>query len=493
MKYIISLDQGTTSSRAILINDQGALVGIEQMEFEQIFPKPGWVEHSPMEILNSQIKVFEDLIVNNNISLDSIISLGITNQRETIVLWDKDSGKPLYNAIVWQDKRTTNICEKIKKDDLEKYIKENTGLVVDSYFSATKIKWIIDNIDGVKNKIKENKVLAGTIDSWLIYNLTSFQSHVTDYTNASRTMIYNIKTLSWDDKILNYLDISKSILPKVLPSSSEFGTFEYKGIKIPIRGVAGDQQAALFGQACFDNGMVKNTYGTGCFLLMNTGKNMNSSSNGLLTTIACSTSNSVNYALEGSVFIAGAAIQWLRDSLKLIKNASETEKIANSIDELKDIYVVPAFAGLGAPYWDMYSRGAIFGLSRDTGRKQIIKATLESLAYQTKDIIDVMERDSNLKLKSLKVDGGACKNDYLMQFQSNLINSEVLRPEIIESTAMGAGYLAGISSSLWDKDKIISNQRIDKKFHPKIDSIKRNKLYKGWEKAVKRTLNWLEN
>ena len=493
MKYIISLDQGTTSSRAILINDQGALVGIEQMEFEQIFPKPGWVEHSPMEILNSQIKVFEDLIVNNNISLDSIISLGITNQRETIVLWDKDSGKPLYNAIVWQDKRTTNICEKIKKDDLEKYIKENTGLVVDSYFSATKIKWIIDNVDGVKHKIKENKVLAGTIDSWLIYNLTSFQSHVTDYTNASRTMIYNIKTLSWDDKILNYLDISKSILPKVLPSSSEFGTFEYKGIKLPIRGVAGDQQAALFGQACFDNGMVKNTYGTGCFLLMNTGKNMNLSSNGLLTTIACSTSNSVNYALEGSVFIAGAAIQWLRDSLKLIKNASETEKIANSIDELKDIYVVPAFAGLGAPYWDMYSRGAIFGLSRDTGREQIIKATLESLAYQTKDIIDVMERDSNLKLKSLKVDGGACKNDYLMQFQSNLINSEVLRPEIIESTAMGAGYLAGISSSLWDKDKIISNQRIDKKFDPKIDSIKRNKLYKGWEKAVKRTLNWLEN
>ena len=493
MKYIISLDQGTTSSRAILINDQGALVGIEQMEFEQIFPKPGWVEHSPMEILNSQIKVFEDLIFNNNVSLDSIISLGITNQRETIILWDKDSGKPLYNAIVWQDKRTTNICEKIKKDDLEKYIKENTGLVVDSYFSATKIKWIIDNVDGVKHKIKENKVLAGTIDSWLIYNLTSFQSHVTDYTNASRTMIYNIKTLSWDDKILNYLDISKSILPKVLPSSSEFGTFEYKGIKIPIRGVAGDQQAALFGQACFDNGMVKNTYGTGCFLLMNTGKNMNSSSNGLLTTIACSTSNSINYALEGSVFIAGAAIQWLRDSLKLIKNASETEKIANSIDELKDIYVVPAFAGLGAPYWDMYSRGAIFGLSRDTGRKQIIKATLESLAYQTKDIIDVMERDSNLKLKSLKVDGGACKNDYLMQFQSNLINSEVLRPEIIESTAMGAGYLAGISSSLWDKDKIISNQRIDKKFHPKIDSIKRNKLYKGWEKAVKRTLNWLEN
>ena len=493
MKYIVALDQGTTSSRAILINEKGELVAIEQKEFKQIFPKPGWVEHNPMEILSSQIKVFEDLIVNNNVSLDSIISLGITNQRETTVLWDKDTGIPLYNAIVWQDKRTSNICEEIKKEGLEKYIKENTGLVVDSYFSATKIKWIIDNVDNVKNKIKKNKVLAGTVDSWLIYNLTSFKSHVTDFTNASRTMIYNIRTLSWDDKILNYLDIPKSILPKVLPSSSEFGNFEYKGFKIPIRGVAGDQQAALFGQACFDNGMVKNTYGTGCFLLMNTGKNINLSSNGLLTTIACSTSNSVNYALEGSVFIAGAAIQWLRDSLKIIKNASETEGIANSIDELENVYVVPAFAGLGAPYWDMYSRGAIFGLSRDTGRKHIIKATLESLAYQTKDIIDVMEKDSNLKLKSLKVDGGACKNNYLMQFQSNLINSVVLRPKIIESTAMGAGYLAGISSSLWDKDKIVSNQKIDKKFNPKIDSIKRNILYKGWEKAVKRTLNWLEN
>ena len=493
MKYIVALDQGTTSSRAILINEKGELVAIEQKEFKQIFPKPGWVEHNPMEILSSQIKVFEDLIVNNNVSLDSIISLGITNQRETTVLWDKDTGTPLYNAIVWQDKRTSNICEDIKKEGLEKYIKENTGLVADSYFSATKIKWIIDNVDNVKNKIKKNKVLAGTVDSWLIYNLTSFKSHVTDFTNASRTMIYNIRTLSWDDKILNYLDIPKSILPKVLPSSSEFGNFEYKGFKIPIRGVAGDQQAALFGQACFDNGMVKNTYGTGCFLLMNTGKNINLSSNGLLTTIACSTSNSVNYALEGSVFIAGAAIQWLRDSLKIIKNASETERIANSIDELENVYVVPAFAGLGAPYWDMYSRGAIFGLSRDIGRKHIIKATLESLAYQTKDIIDVMEKDSNLKLKSLKVDGGACKNNYLMQFQSNLINSVVLRPKIIESTAMGAGYLAGISSSLWDKDKIVSNQKIDKKFNPKIDSIKRNILYKGWEKAVKRTLNWLEN
>ena len=365
-------------------------------------------------------------------------------------------------------------------------------MVVDSYFSATKIKWIIDNIDGVKDKIKKNKVLAGTIDSWLIYNLTSFKSHVTDFTNASRTMIFNIRSLKWDNRILEYLNISKSILPNVLPSSAEFGTFNYNGYKIPIRGVAGDQQAALFGQACFDNGMVKNTYGTGCFLLMNTGKEINLSNNGLLTTIACSTSKSVDYALEGSVFIAGAAIQWLRDSLKIIKNASETENIAKSIEELENIYVVPAFAGLGAPYWDMYSRGAIFGLTRDTGRKHIVKATLESLAYQTKDIIDVMQKDSNLKLKSLKVDGGACNNNYLMQFQSNLLNSEVLRPEIIETTAMGAGYLAGLFSSLWDKEKIILNQKIHTKFNPMIDSEKRNKLYNGWNKAVKRTLNWIE-
>ena len=359
MKYVIALDQGTTSSRAVLIDEIGNLIDIKQKEFSQIFPNRGWVEHDPLEILSSQIKVFEDLLSSNSIDPKSIISLGITNQRETTVLWDKDTGKPLYNAIVWQDKRTANICEKIKKDGLEEYIKENTGLVVDSYFSATKIKWIIDNVDGVRDKVKKNKVLAGTIDSWLIYNLTSFKSHFTDFTNASRTMIFNIKSLKWDNKILNYLDIPKSILPNVLPSSSDFGTFNYNGCNIPIHGVAGDQQSALFGQACFEDGMVKNTYGTGCFLLMNTGKKMNLSQNGLLTTIACSTTKSINYALEGSVFIAGAAIQWLRDSLKVIKSASETEEIANSILELEDIYVVPAFAGLGAPYWDMYAKGLI--------------------------------------------------------------------------------------------------------------------------------------
>ena len=490
MKYIIALDQGTTSSRALLINEVGKLIDVKQKEFKQIFPKQGWVEHDPIEILNTQLEVFEELI--STISLNDIISIGITNQRETTVIWDKETGKPLYNAIVWQDKRTSAICDQMKKDGLESYTRENTGLVIDSYFSATKIKWIIENVEGIKTKINENKVLFGTIDTWLIYNMTSFKNHVTDYTNASRTMIYNIKNLEWDDKLCDYLKIPKSILPEVINSSSDFGSFNYNGFEIPIHGVAGDQQAALFGQSCFEDGMVKNTYGTGCFLLMNTGKNFKLSENGLITTLACSFNDKVNYALEGSVFIAGAAIQWLRDSLKVIGKASETEKIAQSIEKLHDIYVVPAFAGLGAPYWDMYSRGAIFGLTRDTGVDHIIKATLESLAYQTKDIIDVMEKDSGIKLKSLKVDGGACMNNYLMQFQSDLLDCEVLRPEIIETTAMGAGYLAGLQSNIWDKDQIIKNQKIDRSFNPTINDSEREKMYRGWKKAVNRTFNWIE-
>ena len=490
MKYIIALDQGTTSSRALLINEVGRLIDVKQKEFKQIFPKQGWVEHDPIEILNTQLEVFEELI--STISLSDVISIGITNQRETTVIWDKETGKPLYNAIVWQDKRTSEICDQMKKDGLESYTRENTGLVIDSYFSATKIKWIIENVEGVKTKINENKVLFGTIDSWLIYNMTSFKNHVTDYTNASRTMIYNIKNLEWDDRLCDYLKIPKSILPEVINSSSDFGNFSYNGFEIPIHGVAGDQQAALFGQSCFEDGMVKNTYGTGCFLLMNTGKNFKLSENGLITTLACSFDDKVNYALEGSVFIAGAAIQWLRDSLKVIGKASETEKIAQSIEKLHDIYVVPAFAGLGAPYWDMYSRGAIFGLTRDTGADHIIKATLESLAYQTKDIIDVMEKDSGIKLKSLKVDGGACMNNYLMQFQSDLLDCEVLRPEIIETTAMGAGYLAGLQSNIWDKGQIIKNQKIDRSFNPTINNSEREKMYRGWKKAVNRTFNWIE-
>ena len=490
MKYIVSLDQGTTSSRAILINENGKLIDIKQKEFKQIFPHQGWVEHDPNEILKSQIDVFEELV--SSISLSDIVSIGITNQRETTVIWDKDTGKPLYNAIVWQDKRTSSICDQMNRDELSSYVKESTGLVIDSYFSATKVKWIIDNVDGVKSKLKEDKVLFGTIDSWLIYNLTNFKNHVTDYTNASRTMMYNIRTLQWDKKILEYLDIPKSILPEVMTSSSNFGEFQYKGFSIPINGVAGDQQAALFGQACFEDGMVKNTYGTGCFLLMNTGKKFMLSENGLITTMACSLDNNIEYALEGSVFVAGAAIQWLRDSLGIIDSASDTEKIANSVKKLDDIYVVPAFAGLGAPYWDMYSRGAIFGLTRDTGNKEIIKATLESLAYQSKDVIDVMIKDSKTNLNSLSVDGGACLNNYLMQFQSNLLGCEVVRPKIIETTAMGVGYLAGIKSSLWDKDKIISNQKIDQIFKSKINQETRKKMYSGWLKAIERTKNWLD-
>ena len=491
MKYIVALDQGTTSSRAILIDTNGNLLDIKQQEFNQIFPKQGWVEHDPNEILNSQLNVFDSLINSNSIDPKNIISIGITNQRETTVLWDKNTGKPLYNAIVWQDKRTSDICEKIKLDGLEEYIKENTGLVVDSYFSATKIKWILDNIEGVKRKVSLNQVMAGTMDSWLIYNFSNFKRHITDHTNASRTMLYNIRDLSWDKKILDYLEIPESILPKVKTSASSFGNLNYEGVNIPITGVAGDQQSALFGQACFDVGSMKNTYGTGCFLLMNIGNEFKLSKSGLLTTITCTTKNSINYAFEGSVFIGGAAIQWLRDSLKIIKKASETEDISKEIDELNNLYMVPSFSGLGAPYWDMYSRGAIFGLTRDSGNKEIIKATLESLAYQSKDVIDVMIKDSNVNLNGLRVDGGASMNNYLMQFQSNLLNCNVIRPKIIETTAMGVGYLAGIKSSLWDKDKIISNQKIDQVFNSKINQEKRKKMYSGWLKAIERTKNWL--
>ena len=492
MRYIVSLDQGTTSSRAILINQNGNLIDIKQKEFSQIFPKQGWVEHNPIEILKTQYQVFENLLTENSINPSDIISIGITNQRETTVVWDKKTGEPVYNAIVWQDKRTSDICDKMKSDGFEDYVKEKTGLVIDSYFSATKLKWIIDNVEGVNSKLKKNQLLAGTIDSWLIYNMTSFKSHVTDFTNASRTMLFDIVNLVWDEKILKYFNIPNSILPKVQPSSSNFGFFNFMGYDIPINGVAGDQQSALFGQACFEEGTVKNTYGTGCFLLMNVGKSIKYSKNGLLTTLSCSYDNKPQYALEGSVFIAGAAIQWLRDSLKIIDKASDTEKISQNIPDLENVYVVPAFAGLGAPYWDMYSRGAIFGLTRDSGRDEIIKATLESLAYQTKDVIDAMEEDSNIKINSLKVDGGACMNNYLMQFQSDILNCEVTRPKIVESTAMGAGYLAGLMSDIWDINKIKSNQEIDITFSPQIKDKKRNILYDGWRDAVKRTFNWVK-
>ncbi len=489
-KYIIALDQGTTSSRSVLFNEKGHQIGIEQEEFEQIFPKSGWVEHDPQKILNSQLSTFNNLIQNNDIAAADIAGIGITNQRETTVVWNKITGQAIYNAIVWQDKRTSSICEDLKNKGLENYVRETTGLVIDSYFSGTKIKWILDNVKNARELAKKGELLFGTIDSWLVWNLTNGKVHITDYSNASRTMLFDIKNLEWDNKLLKELGIPKSMLPVVKPSSYHFGDFEYKDHVIPIAGIAGDQQAALFGQACFKKGEAKNTYGTGCFLLMNTGEQMQLSKNGLLTTIAWGIDDKVYYALEGSVFIAGAAIQWLRDGLQIINSAEESEHIASQITDDNPVYIVPAFAGLGAPYWDMYARGAIFGLTRDTGKNHIVKATLESMAYQTKDIILAMEQDSQTKLSSLKVDGGACANNVLMQFQSDILNTEIERPKNIESTALGAAYLAGIAVGLWYQKDILINKRINKIFIPTMNKERVENLYRGWKKAVKRTMNW---
>ena len=489
MKYVVALDQGTTSSRAILIDSEGNLISIKQKEFNQIFPKQGWVEHDPIEILETQLEVFNQLLIENNVNPSDIISLGITNQRETVLLWDRRTGKPLYNAIVWQDKRTSDICQKMKEDGLEIYVKKNTGLVIDSYFSGTKIKWIMDNVEGVKSKIKQNNVLCGTIDSWLIYNLTSFKSHVTDQTNASRTMIYNIKELRWDEKILDYLGIPSTILPNVQMSSSNFGTFNFKGIEIPINGVAGDQQSALFGQACFEDGMVKNTYGTGCFMLMNTGEKPQFSKNGLLTTIAYGLNGKVHYALEGSIFIAGAAVQWLRDSLKIISDAQETNDLYNQADTSQKIYLVPAFSGLGAPYWDGEARGSMFGLTRNTGIPEMVKAAIDSVAYQTKDLLLAMEKDSGMKINVIRVDGGMVNNESFVQFLSSLLLTNVDRPTIIETTSLGAAYLAGYQSKLFRSlSDIDSKWKSERVFEPKIHKKEVKYLYNGWLKAVKGTL-----
>ncbi|HPM29441.1 MAG TPA: glycerol kinase GlpK [Chryseolinea sp.] len=492
MKFIIALDQGTTSSRAVLFNEKGEIKGIAQQEFQQIFPQSGWVEHDANEILSTQMAMLNRLIHENKLEPSSIKALGITNQRETAVVWDRKTGEPIYNAIVWQDKRTASICEDLKKKGLESYVREHTGLVIDSYFSATKIKWILDNVQGAKERAKKGELAFGTIDSWLIWNMTGGTVHVTDYTNASRTMLFDIKELKWDTKLLAELDIPESMLPEVKPSAFHFGNWKLNGVEIPIAGVAGDQQAALFGQACFEKGMAKNTYGTGCFMLMNTGTKIQHSKNGLITTIAWGLDGKVEYALEGSVFIAGAAVQWLRDSLHLIDQSKDSEYFATKALGSNDVYVVPAFAGLGAPYWDMYARGAIFGLTRDTGKDHIIKATLESLAYQTKDILNAMQEDAGVKLLSLKVDGGACANNILMQFQADILGAEVERPEVIESTAQGAAYLAGIQIGLWKKEDIVKNRKIQKRFTSSMDEATRTKLYKGWIKAVERTKGWVD-
>ena len=491
-QFILALDQGTTSSRAILFNKEGQIVGVEQEEFTQIYPKPGWVEHNALEIWNTQLRVAQDLLQKQNLAPGQIAAIGITNQRETAVIWDKHTGQPIYNAIVWQDRRTAPICDNMKADGLEEYAKENTGLVIDAYFSGTKVKWLLDNVEGARERANKGDLLFGTIDSWLIWKLTGGKLHITDYTNASRTLIYNILDLDWDQKLLDYLSIPRSILPEVKASSSAYGATskELFGLPIPIAGIAGDQQAALFGQACVLPGMAKNTYGTGCFMLMNTGNNPVRSNAGLLTTLALGMDGQVAYALEGSIFIAGAAVQWLRDGLKIIDESPDSEFYAMKVPDTGGVYVVPAFAGLGAPYWDMYARGAIFGLTRGTGKAHLIRATLESLAYQTKDVLMAMEQDAGIPLKSLRVDGGASANNLLMQFQSDMLSVQVERPSIVETTALGAAYLAGLAVGYWSMNEITENWNRDALFTPQMEPSKRNALYKGWKKAVERSMNW---
>jgi len=489
-KYVLALDQGTTSSRAILFDRNGRIVNISQKEFTQLYPNPGWVEHNPLEIWETQLNAAKEAI--KYIDVSEIACIGITNQRETTILWDKNTGKPVYNAIVWQSRQTSDICDDLKKSGLEPYIKENTGLVIDAYFSGTKIKWILDNVEGARERAEKGEILFGTVDTWLLWNLTGGKAHITDYSNASRTMIYNIKNLRWDEKILGILDIPSEILPEVRQSSEIYANTnaEIFGAEIPISGIAGDQQAALFGQLCFQEGMVKNTYGTGCFMLMNTGEKIVQSHKGLITTIAWGLQGKVEYALEGSVFVAGAAIQWLRDELKIIHEAADSEYFANKVKDTEGVYVVPAFTGLGAPYWDMYARGAIVGLTRGAGRNHIIRATLESIAYQTKDIIEAMIEDSGINLTVLKVDGGASANNFLMQFQSDILNVNIERPEITETTALGAAYLAGLATGFWkSKGEVIQNWSMNKKFKPAINDDERNRLYNGWKKAVEKAMN----
>ena len=492
-KYILALDQGTTSSRAILFDSQGNSIATAQKEFTQLFPQPGWVEHNPNEIWQTQIEVAREVVAKANIHAAEIAAIGITNQRETAVVWDKETGNPIYNAIVWQDKRTAALCDELKRRGLSDYVKENTGLVIDAYFSGTKINWILNNVEGARQKAHENRLCFGTVDTWLMWKLTKGKVHATDYSNASRTLLYNIKDLKWDEKLLHELDVPEKMLPEVKPSSGIFGYTDeevFFDMKIPIAGVAGDQQSALFGQLCFEPGMAKNTYGTGCFMLMNTGNERVVSHSGLLTTIAWGIDNKVDYALEGSVFVAGAAIQWLRDGLKIIDTAPDSEYYAMKVEDTGGVYVVPAFAGLGAPYWDMYARGGIFGLTRGTTKAHLIRATLESLAYQTLDILEVMEKDSGIRLIALNVDGGASANNTLMQFQSDILDVVVKRPKVIETTALGAAYLAGLGIGFYVKEKLVHNSGISAEFHPKMKEEKREKWIKGWKKAVERTKGW---
>lgn len=491
--YILAFDQGTTSCRAILFDRDARIVGIAQKEFTQHYPTPGWVEHDAMEIWGSQMGVAREVLETNGIKPSEVAAIGITNQRETTVVWDRHTGRPIYNAIVWQDRRTAEFCDELKAQGLEAYIRDTTGLVVDAYFSGTKVRWILDNVAGARERAERGDLLFGTMDSWLVWNLTRGERHVTDYSNASRTLLYNIRELEWDGRMLDVLGIPSSMLPEVRSSSEVYGTTGaemFGGARIPIAGIAGDQQAALFGQACFEQGMVKNTYGTGCFLLMNTGETPVPSKSGLLTTIAWGIDGRVEYALEGSIFIAGAAVQWLRDELKLIDSAEDSEYYAGKVDDAGGVYVVPAFAGLGAPYWDMYARGAMFGLTRGTRKEHITRATLDALAYQTKDVIDAMQADSGITLKSLRVDGGAVANNIMMQFQADMLGVDVERPRITETTALGAAYLAGIAVGIWTQQEVAAKGELDHSFSPQMAPELRDRKYRGWKKAVKRTMDW---
>lgn len=491
-QLIIALDQGTTSSRAVLFDHNGDIVDVAQQEFEQHFPKPSWVEHDANEIWSSQFRVLQTLVANNQLRPNDIAGVGITNQRETTIVWNKKTGEPIYNAIVWQDRRTAAKCDELTKSGWAGKIQEKTGLVLDSYFSATKLQWILDNVDGARAQAEAGNLLFGTVDSWVIWNLTEGKVHATDASNASRTMLFNINNSAWDDELLELFNIPKAMLPEVKNSSDDFGSFSFQGQDVAIAGVVGDQQAALFGQTCFDKGMAKNTYGTGCFMLMNTGAERIDSQSGLLSTVAWSLDGKLTYALEGSVFIAGAAIQWLRDELAFFENASDSEALALKADPESDVVVVPAFAGLGAPYWDMYARGAIFGLTRGSGQAEIAKATLQALAYQTYDVLNVMQKDSGIELKELNVDGGAINNDFLAQFQADVLQKKVSRPKVLESTALGAAYLAGLKVGYWQMSDLIKVREVDRLFSPKLNEKKISVLLKQWHKAVERSKQWIE-
>ncbi|MEZ9190107.1 glycerol kinase GlpK [Vibrio sp. 10N.286.52.F8] len=495
-KYIVALDQGTTSSRAVILDHDANIVSSSQREFTQIYPKAGWVEHDPMEIWATQSSTLVEALAKAGIRSDELAGIGITNQRETTIVWNKETGKPVYNAIVWQCRRTADICEDLKARGLEDYVRDNTGLVLDPYFSGTKVKWILDNVEGAREDAEAGKLLFGTVDTWLVWKMTQGRVHVTDYTNASRTMLFNINDLCWDQKLLDEMGIPAIMMPEVKRSSEVYGQTNLGGkggTRIPIAGIAGDQQAALYGQMCVEAGQAKNTYGTGCFLLMNTGQEKVTSKNGLLTTLACGPKGEPAYALEGAVFMGGASIQWLRDEMKLLAGAEDSEYFATKVDSSNGVYVVPAFTGLGAPYWDAYARGTIVGLTRGVNSNHIIRATLEGIAYQTRDVLDAMQADSGIKLANLRVDGGAVANNFLMQFQSDVLDTEVHRPEVTEVTALGAAYLAGLAVGFWDSiDELQGKAVLNRTFMPHHDEEKRNRRYKGWKRAIKCAQVWSE-